>query len=115
MNMDPTRHGSQLFLILAIYFQDRIEKLWVEAGGRLDTELQYVEETLGSAAGGVNQMVIQTLSGGVNGGGANGGGSYDDGESSGDGGSMLLTPDSLLRHLEVLRRATRVTVQRDDV
>ncbi len=92
-------------------FQDRIEKLWVEAGGRLDTELQYVEETLGSAAGGVNQMVIQTL-----GGGANGGGSYDDGESSGDGGgSMLLTPDSLLRHLEVLRRATRVTVQRDDV
>ncbi len=82
----------------------------MEAGGRLDTELQYVEETLGSAAGGVNQMVIQTL------GGANGGGSYDDGESSGDGGgSMLLTPDSLLRHLEVLRRATRVTVQRDDV
>jgi hypothetical protein len=92
----------------------------VEAGGRLDTELQYVEETLGSAAGGVNQMVIQTLGGanggGVNGGGANGGGgAYDDGESSGDGGSMLLTPDSLLRHLEVLRRATRVTVQRDDV
>ncbi len=81
----------------------------MEAGGRLDTELQYVEETLGSAAGGVNQMVIQTL------GGANGGGSYDDGESSGDGGSVLLTPDSLLRHLEVLRRATRVTVQRDDV
>ena len=89
----------------------------MEAGGRLDTELQYVEETLGSAAGGVNQMVIQTLSGGANGGGANGGGgAYDDGESSGDGvGSMLLTPDSLLRHLEVLRRATRVTVQRDDV
>jgi hypothetical protein len=83
----------------------------VEAGGRLDTELQYVEETLGSAAGGVNQMVIQTL-GGANG----GGGAYEDGESSGDGGgSMLLTPDSLLRHLEVLRRATRVTVQRDDV
>ncbi len=88
----------------------------MEAGGRLDTELQYVEETLGSAAGGVNQMVIQTLGGGgANGGGANGGGAYDDGESSGDGGSMLLTPDSLLRHLEVLRRATRVTVQRDDV
>jgi hypothetical protein len=110
MNMEGT---AVKYLILAVYFQDRIEKLWVEAGGRLDTELQYVEETLGSAAGGVNQMVIQTLGGG----GANGGGgAYDDGESSGDGGgSMLLTPDSLLRHLEVLRRATRVTVQRDDV
>jgi hypothetical protein len=112
--MDLTKHCSKIFLILAIYSQDRIEKLWVEAGGRLDTELQYVEETLGSAAGGVNQMVIQTL-GGANGGGASGG-AYDDGESSGDGGgSILLTPDSLLRHLEVLRRATRVTVQRDDV
>jgi hypothetical protein len=109
-------HCSKIFNLGDIYFQDRIEKLWVEAGGRLDTELQYVEETLGSAAGGVNQMVIQTLNG-ANGGGANGGGgAYDDGESSGDGGgSMLLTPDSLLRHLEVLRRATRVTVQRDDV
>jgi hypothetical protein len=76
--------------------QDRIEKLWVEAGGRLDNELNYVEETLGSGAGGVNQMLIQTA-----------------GDDSGDG--LLLTPDSLLRHLEVLRRATRVTVQRDDV
>ncbi len=78
--------------------QDRIEKLWVESGGRLDSELSYVEETLGSGAGGVNQMVIQTADG------------------SGDSGSsVLLTPDALLRHLEVLRRATRVTVQRDDV
>ena len=68
----------------------------MEAGGRLDSELSYVEETLGVGAGGVNQMVIQTA----------------DGEANSD---LLLTPDSMLRHLEVLRRATRVTVQRDDV
>jgi hypothetical protein len=89
-----------MFSIHAFNFccrQDRIEKLWVEAGGRLDNELSYVEETLGSGAGGVNQMLIQTAGG----------------DDSGEG--LLLTPDALLRHLEVLRRATRVTVQRDDV
>jgi patched 1 protein len=83
-----------------LFPQDRIEKLWVESGGRLDTELNYVEETLGAGAGGVNQMVIQTV---------------DDDVVSDGSDDMLLTPDSMLRHLEVLRRATRVTVQRDDV
>ena len=87
--------------------------MWVEAGGRLDSELNYVEETLGSFAGGVNQMVIQTANGGES--FKNGESFANGGESVGEGGSLLLTPDSMLRHLEILRRATRVTVQRDDV
>ena len=76
----------------SVVIEDRIEKLWVEEGGRLDRELAYVEETLGSGSGGINQMVIQT------------------GEDA-----ALLTPDSLLHHLDVLKSATRVTVEMDDV
>ena len=76
----------------SVVIEDRIEKLWVEEGGRLDRELAYVEETLGKGSGGINQMVIQT------------------GEDA-----ALLTPDSLLHHLDVLKSATRVTVEMDDV
>ena len=72
--------------------EDRIEKLWVEEGGRLDKELRYVEETLGKDYGGINQMLIQTA---------------EDGN--------LLTSDSLIEHLEVLKRATRVRVEMDDM
>ena len=72
--------------------EDRIEKLWVEEGGRLDKELRYVEDTLGKDYGGINQMLIQTA---------------EDGN--------LLTSDSLIQHLEVLKRATRVRVEMDDM
>ena len=72
--------------------EDRIDRLWVVEGGRLDREMKYLDSTLGEGAGGVNQMVIQTA-----------------------GGSRLLTADSLLSHLEVLKRATRVTVQKNDM
>ena len=88
------------FLLLATFtigiknavMEDRIEKLWVEEGGRLDRELAYVEEQLGVGAGGVNQMVIQTTEN-----------------------HLLLTPDSLLHHLKVLKAATRVVVDHGDV
>ncbi len=45
----------------SVVMEDRIEKLWVEAGGRLDSELEYVERTLGRDSGGINQMLIQVL------------------------------------------------------
>ena len=77
----------------SVQMEDKIEKLWVEEGGRLDRELAYVEETLGPGSGGINQMLIQT----------------------GEGSSNLLTPESLLTHLQVLKKATRVTVEMDDV
>ena len=72
--------------------EDRIEKLWVEEGGRLDKELRYVEETLGKDYGGINQMLIQTA---------------EDGN--------MLTSESLLQHLDVLKKATRVRVEMDDM
>ena len=64
----------------------------MEEGGRLDKELRYVEDTLGKDYGGINQMLIQTA---------------EDGN--------LLTSDSLIQHLEVLKRATRVRVEMDDM
>ena len=76
----------------SVVMEDKLEKLWVEEGGRLDQELKYVEETLGGGSGGINQMVIQT------------------GEDV-----ALLTPESLLHHLDVLKAATRVTVEIGDV
>ena len=73
--------------------EDRIEKLWVEEGGRLDRELGYVERTLGKDYGGINQMLIQTS------------------ETRGS----LLTQEALLAHLDVLKEATRVHVDMDDM
>jgi len=78
--------------------ENRIEKLWVEQGGRLDRELSYIEETLGSGSGGVNQMLIQTLA--------------DDEESPSP---SIFSPESLLMHMDVLKEATRTTAEMDDV
>ena len=73
--------------------EERLEKLWVVEGGRLDRELEYLDATLGSGAGGINQMFVQTA----------------------DGDGKMLTADALLSHLEVLMKATRVTVSKDDM
>ena len=84
--------GALTIGLKSVMMEDRIEKLWVEAGGRLDQELSYVEKTLGRDYGGINQMLIQT------------------GEDS-----NLLTTESLLNHLDVLKDATRVHVEMDDM
>jgi len=84
--------GTFTIGIKSAVMEDRIEKLWVEEGGRLDRELAYVDEQLGLGAGGINQMVIQT--------------STD---------KNLLTSDSLLNHLRILKAAARVVVETDDV
>ena len=85
--------GALTIGLKSVVMEDRIEKLWVEEGGRLDQELAYVEATLGKDYGGINQMLIQT-------------GSED---------SNLLTTESLLSHLDVLKDATRVNVEMDDM
>ncbi len=77
----------------SVVSEQRLEKLWVAEGGRLDREMDYIDKTLGAGSGGVNQMFIQT--------------------AEGDG--KMLTSDALLNHLEVLLKATRVTVSRDDM
>lgn len=77
----------------SVVMEDRIEKLWVEAGGRLDSELEYVERTLGRDSGGINQMLIQTSPATAN----------------------ILTQEALLAHLDVLKEATRVRVEMDDI
>ena len=59
-------------------------------------ELQYMSDTLGNGAGSTQQLVIQTPS--------------EDSRST-----SVLTPDSLLTHMEVIRAATRVVVEKDDV
>ena len=86
--------GALTIGLKSVVMEDRIEKLWVEEGGRLDQELAYVESTLGRDYGGINQMLIQT------------------GQSAD---SNLLTTESLLSHLDVLKDATRVSVEMDDM
>ena len=39
--------GALTIGLKSVTMEDRIEKLWVEEGGRLDRELGYVEKTLG--------------------------------------------------------------------
>jgi len=62
----------------------------------LQQELKYVEETLGYGAGSTSELVIQTPS--------------DEG-----GLSSVLSPESLLAHMEIIRNASKVVVERDDV
>ena len=85
--------GALTIGLKSVTMEDRIEKLWVEEGGRLDRELGYVEKTLGKDYGGINQMLIQTS------------------ETRGS----LLTQEALLAHLDVLKEATRVHVDMDDM
>eukprot|EP00095_Tigriopus_kingsejongensis_P000792 maker-scaffold67_size430214-snap-gene-3.36 protein:Tk00792 transcript:maker-scaffold67_size430214-snap-gene-3.36-mRNA-1 annotation:"patched 1 " len=68
----------------------------MEEGGRLQREMQYVEAHLGQGAGATSEMIIQTPL-----------------EDSGT--ASILTSEALLSHLEVLRSATKVVVEHDDV
>eukprot|EP01043_Picozoa_sp_COSAG02_P071606 COSAG02_NODE_13156_length_1436_cov_3.915309_1_plen_335_part_01 len=51
----------------SVRFEDRVNKLWVETGGRLDSELDYVEQFNGTAAGTASkdQVLITVSRGGV--------------------------------------------------
>ncbi|XP_063841882.1 protein patched-like [Scylla paramamosain] len=67
-----------------------VQKLWVEEGGRLEAELEYVTRSLGKGAGTTQQMVIL---------------------SGRDPGVSVLHPRALLAHAAVLRAATQVKVE----
>ena len=77
----------------------------IAEGGRLQRELKYVEESLGLGAGATNELIIQTPS--------------QEEESffgkEGNKLSTVLSSEALLLHLEVLRNASRVVVEKDDV
>ena len=55
-----------------------------------------MSDTLGAGAGSIHQLIIQTPS--------------EDSRSA-----SVLTPEALLTHMEVIRAATRVVVEKDDV
>jgi patched 1 protein len=88
--------GSFAVCLKSATMESRVEKLWVEAGGRLQQELEYVEATLGVGAGATNELIIQTPS---------------DFEDSGS----VLTSEALLTHLDVIKAASRVVVEKEDV
>ena len=79
--------------------------MFLTEGGRLQRELTYVEDTLGPGAGATNELIIQTPS--------------DDYEygfgSAGTKLSTVLSSEALLLHLDVLRNASKVVVEIDDV
>ena len=67
--------------------------LFVSEGGRLQEELKYVESKLGRGAGSTSELIIQTP--------------RDDGS--------ILTPEALLAHLDVIKAASKVVVEKHDV
>ena len=66
---------------------------FVSEGGRLQEELKYVESKLGRGAGSTSELIIQTP--------------RDDGS--------ILTPEALLAHLDVIKAASKVVVEKHDV
>ena len=72
----------------------------------MQKELRYVEDTLGAGAGATNELIIQTPS------------EEADEYNFGNGRNKLstvLSSEALLLHLEVLRNASKVVVEKDDV
>ncbi|XP_037068599.1 LOW QUALITY PROTEIN: protein patched homolog 1-like [Pollicipes pollicipes] len=78
----------------SIHPQTDMEDLWVEEGGRLERELEYVRSSLGDGAGSLNQIVVQT--------------------PHGQAGSVL-RPDALLAHLHAVKAASQVSVDMYDI
>lgn len=76
----------EIFICIPCFFAE---------GGRLQKELEYVENTLGIGAGATNELIIQT--------------------PKEDAIGSVLTTESLLTHLEVIKAAARVVVEKDDV
>ncbi|KAF0297659.1 Protein patched [Amphibalanus amphitrite] len=77
-----------------IPLQTDVEDLWVEEGGRLQRELEYVRSSLGAGSGSLHQIVVQTPR---------------------DAPGSVLRPDALLAHLEVIQAASQVTVDMYDI
>lgn len=71
----------------------KVHQLWIQEGGRLEHELMYTERSLGEKEATTHQLLIQTAR---------------------DPDTDVLTTDSMIAHLEVLRQASGVTVQMFD-
>ena len=69
--------------------ETNFEKLWVEVGGRLGKEIEYVKQTMGEGFGNTNQLIIQTPK---------------------NDKSNILHPNALLLHMEAIKVGTQVTV-----
>ncbi|UXI18578.1 transmembrane protein [Sarcoptes scabiei] len=75
-------------------FENNVEKLWIEDGGRLENELKYLRDNLGDGHGVTNQIVIQIPK---------------------NSRQSILNSTALLYHLKVLQIATITTVEMFDV
>lgn len=72
----------------------KVHQLWIQEGGRLESELMYTQKSLGEMESTTHQLLIQTPK---------------------DPDASVLNSQALLTHLEVLRQATAVTVQMFDI
>ncbi|GAV09793.1 hypothetical protein RvY_19276-1, partial [Ramazzottius varieornatus] len=96
------RHAAKILvlgiLILAfscynlknIVLETRLDKLWVEEGGRLEEERDYVQEIHGSEVGATPLVILQTPTANA---------------------SSVLTAEALLLHLKIALLATEVEVE----
>ncbi|KAK2722821.1 protein patched-like isoform X2 [Artemia franciscana] len=75
-------------------FENNVEKLWVEEGGRLEKEMAYTKKILGEGAGEIYHVIIQTPK---------------------QEGASLLNRDAFLIHLKVLQAAIAVSVDLFDI
>ncbi|XP_037090839.1 protein patched-like [Pollicipes pollicipes] len=77
-----------------IQLRTDMEDLWVEEGGRLERELEYVKSSLGEGAGSLYQIVVQTPR---------------------EGDTSVLRAEALLAHLEAVKAASRTSVEVLDI
>ncbi|XP_053962100.1 protein patched [Anastrepha ludens] len=71
----------------------KVHQLWIQEGGRLESELAYTQKTIGEDESSTHQLIIQTAQ---------------------DANASVLHPQALLAHLEVLKKATAVKVHMFD-
>ncbi|KAH8394853.1 hypothetical protein KR222_008056 [Zaprionus bogoriensis] len=71
----------------------KVHQLWIQEGGRLESELAYTQKTIGEDESSTHQLLIQTAH---------------------DPDASVLHPQALLAHLEVLVKATAVKVHMYD-
>ncbi|OQR76821.1 protein patched-like, partial [Tropilaelaps mercedesae] len=75
----------------SVRFEYELEKLWIEEGGRVTRELEYVRTKLGVSAANSHQIIIQTPSLGAN--------------------NNVLHREAFLTHVELLQQALQVEVE----
>nr|KAI8754123.1 protein patched-like protein 1-like [Biomphalaria glabrata] len=73
------------------HLETNVEELWVEEGGRLEKELQYMKDTIGVGSGTSYELIIQSPKKGVS----------------------LLNMESVLFHYQAVQAATKIKVDID--